>query len=29
MTRGMKGSYVYATDPNLRSYLKERSAVCV
>lgn len=29
MTRGMKGCYVYATDPNLRSYLKERSAVCV
>lgn len=28
MTRGMKGCYVYATDPNLRSYLKERSAVC-
>lgn len=26
MTRGMKGCYVYATDPNLRSYLKERSA---
>ena len=29
MTRGMKACYVYATDPNLRSYLKERSAVCV
>lgn len=29
MTRGMKGCYVYATDPNLRSYLKERSAACV
>lgn len=28
MTRGMKGCYVYATDPNLRSYLKERSAAC-
>lgn len=26
MTRGMKGCYVYAADPNLRSYLKERSA---
>ena len=28
MTRGMKGCYVYATDPNLRGYLKERSAAC-
>lgn len=28
MTRGMKGCYVYATDPNLRSYLKKRSAAC-
>ncbi len=28
MTRGMKGCYVYATDPNLRSYLKGRLAVC-
>lgn len=28
MTRGMKGCYEYATDPNLRSYLKERSAAC-
>lgn len=28
MTRGMKGCYVYATDPNLRSYLKERSVAC-
>lgn len=28
MTRGMKGCYVYATDPNLRSYSKERSAAC-
>lgn len=28
MTRGMKGCYVYATDPNLCSYLKERSAAC-
>lgn len=28
MTRGMMGCYVYATDPNLRSYLKERSAAC-
>lgn len=28
MTRGMKGCCVYATDPNLRSYLKERSAAC-
>lgn len=28
MTRGMKGCYVYATDSNLRSYLKERSAAC-
>lgn len=28
MTRGMKGCYVYATDPNLSSYLKERSAAC-
>lgn len=25
MTRGMKGCYVYATDPNLRSYLKRRA----
>ncbi|MFR7746062.1 MAG: DNA/RNA helicase domain-containing protein [Eggerthellaceae bacterium] len=25
MTRGMKGCYVYATDPNLRDYLKRRS----
>ncbi len=25
MTRGMKGCYVYATDPGLRAYLKERS----
>ena len=25
MTRGMKGCYVYATDPELRKYLKERS----
>lgn len=24
MTRGMKGCYVYATDPGLRAYLKER-----
>ena len=28
MTRGMKGCYVYATDPNLRSYLKGRLAAC-
>ena len=26
MTRGMKGCYVYATDPGLREYLKSRSA---
>ena len=26
MTRGMKGCYVYATDPGLRQYLKERAA---
>lgn len=26
MTRGMKGCYVYATDPGLRAYLKERSS---
>ena len=25
MTRGMKGCYVYATDPGLREYLKKRS----
>lgn len=25
MTRGMKGCYVYATDPNLQDYLKRRS----
>ena len=25
MTRGMKGCYVYATDPNLRKYLKGRT----
>ena len=25
MTRGMKGCYVYATDPGLRQYLKKRS----
>lgn len=25
MTRGMKGCYVYATDLNLRDYLKRRS----
>lgn len=25
MTRGMKGCYVYATDPELRDYLKKRS----
>lgn len=25
MTRGMKGCYVYATDPGLRDYLKKRS----
>lgn len=25
MTRGMKGCYVYATDPGLREYLKERA----
>lgn len=25
MTRGMKGCYVYATDPGLRTYLSERS----
>ena len=26
MTRGMKGCYVYATDPGLRDYLRKRSA---
>lgn len=26
MTRGMKGCYVYATDPALRQYLKECAA---
>ena len=25
MTRGMKGCYVYATDPGLRGYLKKRA----
>ena len=25
MTRGMKGCYVYATDPGLRNYLKMRT----
>ena len=25
MTRGMKGCYVYATDPNLRDYLRKRA----
>jgi DUF2075 family protein len=29
MTRGMKGCFVYATDPALRSYLRERSAAIV
>ena len=24
MTRGMRGCYVYATDPGLREYLKSR-----
>ena len=28
MTRGMKGCYVYAVDPGLREYLKERAADC-
>lgn len=28
MTRGMKGCYVYATDPALRRHLKERSVPC-
>ena len=26
MTRGMKGCYVYATDPGLQGYLKRRTA---
>ena len=26
MTRGMKGCYVYATDPDLREYLRQRAA---
>jgi len=25
MTRGMKGCYVYATDPGLRAYLQKRA----
>jgi len=25
MTRGMRGCYVYATDPGLRAYLDSRS----
>jgi DUF2075 family protein len=25
MTRGMRGCYVYATDPGLRKYLSERA----
>lgn len=28
MTRGMKGCYVYATDPGLRNYLKGRVTAC-
>lgn len=27
MTRGMKGCYVYATDPGLREYLKDRLGI--
>ena len=26
MTRGMKGCYVFCTDPALRDYLRQRSA---
>lgn len=29
MTRGMRGCYVYATDPSLRNYLRGRASACV